>query len=456
MEVLKILERNRSAIVPGLQRMQEALAEIAYLSDQIPTLLIGGTNGKGTTAGILWRLLALSGARCGLYTSPHVLNFSERIQCSHHPLSLAELESELLELKAILKPSTYDGLTFFELTTLLALFVFKRQACDFIILEIGLGGRLDACNAIEPLASCIVSIDFDHQEWLGHSLAEITYEKLGIARPDKALFWADRGLRPEIEKTLLNFKTNCNFVLHRMGQEFDYKAYEASLKLPNLAPLHYKFPNWLEKRAPILKDNFVLASAVFYWLLHQNVANILCKEFKPELLALQTIAKFDTPSGPWPFSFLGRMQNMQVFEKNKTWNFYLDVCHNIASVQQFICTLESMGLVTRRFKKIPGLVSILRDKDLEPMLELLHEVFDPFMIFKIDHERSIRDEQLTHHKDLFVYDNFQHLWSMNADSLPSPIAVCGSFYAVGTLIDYFKAFPKDFSGQSTLLVPSSS
>lgn len=451
MEILKILERSRSAIHPGLKKMQTALAEIAYAPDHIPTILIGGTNGKGTTAGILWRLLALSGAKCGLYTSPHVLNFSERIQCSHHPLSLAELENELHELKNQLKPSTYDELTFFELTTVLALFVFRKLKCDFIILEIGLGGRLDACNAVEPLASCIVSIDYDHQEWLGHTLEEITYEKLGIARSNKELFWADRGQRSGIEKTLRDAIITRNILLRRMGIDFDYNNQTASIKLPTLDTWNYRLPNWLDRRAPILKNNFVLASAIFYWLVHHPSAKSLCKELEPALLAQKALNQFDSTSGPWPFSFLGRMQNLHVRGNNKSWDFHLDVCHNIASVEQFVRSLEATGLVIRKVKKIPGLVSILRDKDLEAMLALLREVFDPFMIFKLDHERSIRDEQLTHHKDLVVYDNFQHLWSVNATSLPSPIAVCGSFYAVGTVIDYFKAFPEDFSGQSTLL-----
>ena len=453
MELLNLLERSRSTIHPGLERMQAALEELGmHQTTLVPSILIGGTNGKGSTAGCLWRLLALSGVRCGLYTSPHVVHFQERIQISDREITLEYLEEELVQVRSRLSSELYETLSFFELTTLLAFVVFQRNDCELMILEVGLGGRWDATNLVEPLASIVVSIDFDHQEWLGTSLASIAREKLGIARKDKVLFWGDQVHRAELQTVLSEARAACPFLLYTADTIFGVHEAKAFVRLPSCVPWHYEFPTWLDGRASIFKHNFALAAAVYYWLLHEDFFAHRIASSQRQTFAAATLAKFDLELSPWPFSFLGRMQKLQVLgSKTKTWDFYLDVCHNIASVQEFVRTLEAKGLAVRNRKKIAGFVSILRDKDIDPMLTLLREVLDPFVLFKIDHKRSITEDRLAQYdKDLVIYDDFAELWKVYADCVSSPVVICGSFYAVGRVIDYFKAYPQAFFGQSTL------
>ncbi len=429
-EILKILERSRSFIQPGLDRMHNAMQELGMNSKTLPPcVLIGGTNGKGSTSGMLWRMLSLSGMRCGLYNSPHVLSFHERIQCSHHFLPLEFLEKELSELKKQLSPQTYDALSFFELTTLLAFFVFKRQGCEFMVLEVGLGGRWDATNVLDPLVSAVVSIDFDHQEWLGETLQEIAREKLGIARKDKALFWGDLLYEKELESTLQEALLETSFLLFKAGKDFPSGVEKPLVDL-------------FEGRAEILKSNFALAYAIYSWLYSKF-------SFENLKVPAEILMEFGSSKGPWPLSFLGRMQKLRVEGRSRTWEFYLDVCHNVASVRECVRTLKSLNV--HNGKPLTGFVSILRDKEISPMIELLHEILNPIMVFKIDHERSISREQVTSQSSqLTLYESFEELWKDCADAVSSPVLICGSFYAVGKVIDYFRAYPKTFSGQSQL------
>lgn len=451
-EILRILERTRSTIIPGLDRMKQAMLELGMTEQSLPpAIVIGGTNGKGSTSGILWRLLSLRGLRCGLYTSPHVISFHERIQSSHKHFTLEYLNQELEALRSQLSLALYEALTFFEITTLLALYVFQRNECELIILEVGLGGRWDACNAVDAKASAIVSIDFDHQEWLGNTLQEIAGEKLGIARRGRPLFWGDLLYSQDLQGTLDQAQKQLAFELYKVGESFawDEEEGKAWVRMDVQERFEYSMPHILNTRAEVFKNNFALAFSLYVWVLKKipfagrSVENIDAQVFQDDL------HRFSADIPPWPFSFLGRMQRMQVKAHTKTWDFYLDVCHNVASVRECVRTLQSAGLLASG-KKLAGFVSILRDKDLEPMLDVLNEVFDPFAVFKIEHERSITEERLNGYKDLTLYDKFADVWEEFADRISSPVVICGSFYAVGKVIEYFGAYPRTYTGQSVL------
>jgi len=145
---------------------------------------VAGTNGKGSTCAMLESIYRAAGLRVGLYTSPHLVSFRERIQVNRKPIST----SEVVELVEWLKPvlvefGPAEQPTFFEAVTVMALRYFAEQECDVVIWETGLGGRLDATNIVTPLASVITNIQFDHQRWLGDTLAKIAAEKAGIIKP---------------------------------------------------------------------------------------------------------------------------------------------------------------------------------------------------------------------------------------------------------------------------------
>ena len=166
---------------PGLDSTRRLAAAVGNPQDRLRFIHVAGTNGKGSTCAFLESMYRVAGFRTGLYTSPHLVRFGERIQVGRHPLpeeTLARLVSELRQqMPADLTP------TFFEFTTVVALMAFAEAAVDVVLWETGLGGRLDATNIVTPLASVITSIGLDHMQVLGGTVGEIAAEKAGIIKP---------------------------------------------------------------------------------------------------------------------------------------------------------------------------------------------------------------------------------------------------------------------------------
>ena len=194
----------------GLDTIRRLLALIGDPQDALPTVHVGGTNGKGSTAAMLGAILQEGGYRTGLYTSPHLLSFTERIRVDGLPIDEAEVTSLVGELERLCaahfapapipEPDARQlpHPTFFELTTAMAFLHFVRQQAEVAVIEVGLGGRFDATNVILPRAAVITNIALDHQEYLGESLAEIGREKAGIVKPGVPLVTAADGEALEV------------------------------------------------------------------------------------------------------------------------------------------------------------------------------------------------------------------------------------------------------------------
>src|SRR2546423_3729898 len=161
------------------------LAELAGNPQQrLRFIHVAGTNGKGSTCAMLESIYRAAGLKTGLFTSPHLISFCERIQVNREPVSEADVVRLLSELQRLLQsfpPEAHP--TFFEVITIMALNYFAERKCDLVIWETGLGGRLDATNIVTPLASVITNIQYDHEKWLGSTLGSIAAEKAGIIKP---------------------------------------------------------------------------------------------------------------------------------------------------------------------------------------------------------------------------------------------------------------------------------
>ena len=169
-----------SAVDWGLDRMRAALAEVGSPHRRYPSLHVGGTNGKGSVVATWESVLRLDGRRTGLYTSPHLCSFSERIRVDGAPVG----RQLLLETAERLQPLARElSMPMFEAATLLALVVFAQEGVDAACIEVGLGGRFDATNVIEPEVVAITNVSLDHQEFLGATVEEIAREKAGIVKP---------------------------------------------------------------------------------------------------------------------------------------------------------------------------------------------------------------------------------------------------------------------------------
>jgi dihydrofolate synthase/folylpolyglutamate synthase len=190
MDPLAWLYARQSAVTLGLERIRALLARLGQPEEAYPAVLVGGTNGKGSVARALAAILEEAGLRVGLYTSPHLARFSERVQVQGIPIP----EEKLLALLEEVRPHAEAlGASFFEVATALALLHFAREGVELAVLEVGLGGRLDATNAAEPVLSVVTNIGHDHLEVLGPTLKDVAQEKAGIFRKGVPALTAARG-----------------------------------------------------------------------------------------------------------------------------------------------------------------------------------------------------------------------------------------------------------------------
>lgn len=181
----RLFHRNLHVIKLDLEPMRALMALLGDPQDQLLCVHVAGTNGKGSVCAMLAAMLRAQGYRTGLYTSPHLVRFNERIQINGEPVAddrLRVLIDEIEQAATQLKASGQRDVTFFEFTTALAMLYFAREKVDIVVLETGMGGRLDATNIVVPALSVITSIGFDHMAYLGDTLAKIAAEKAGIIK----------------------------------------------------------------------------------------------------------------------------------------------------------------------------------------------------------------------------------------------------------------------------------
>jgi dihydrofolate synthase/folylpolyglutamate synthase len=187
-----------------LERMRAVLARRGHPERAWPALHVAGTNGKGSTAAMLEAVLRAAGHRTGLYTSPHLVDFTERIRIDGRTIPRETVVALVAELRAELVAAGVD-LTHFELATLLAFEWFRRVGIDVGVIEVGLGGRLDATNVVRPIATAITSIARDHEEYLGREIGAIAAEKAGIVKPGVPLVVG--RLAPEADGVIADVAT---------------------------------------------------------------------------------------------------------------------------------------------------------------------------------------------------------------------------------------------------------
>lgn len=295
-----------------------------------PVVAVAGTNGKGSTVAALEALALNNGLRPACYTSPHLISFTERIRVAGSAVSESELV-EALELVACARAGT--ALTFFEHTTLACFVLFVRSCPDLVILEVGLGGRLDAVNILDADVAVLTSIDLDHEDFLGDNRSAIAREKLGIARPEKPLVIGEQDY-PEgfIEAVAA---TSCRPLW--LGKEFNCVGDDSVW--------HYRaFGEEIRdiRRGSLLPVNLALAVTAYRQLgLPFSDANCA------DLLAAVTAT--------------GRQQR----SRYKGRDILLDVAHNPASCQQLAAALQ------RQDRPAVAVVSAFADKDFAAMVEPL-------------------------------------------------------------------------------------
>jgi dihydrofolate synthase / folylpolyglutamate synthase len=224
------------AIDLGLDRLRQVLERLGWRQPTVPVITVAGTNGKGSVSAYCAAVMSAAGYRVGTFTSPHLRDYRERIRIHDAQVSAEELVSAFERIEAA---RGTIGLTFFEFNTLAALLVFEAAQLDAWVLEIGMGGRLDAVNVVDPDVAVVVSIGFDHQEYLGATLEAIGREKAGIFRHARPAVLGSREMPAVIE----DIAREVGAPLKRLGAEYTYTVQDpiwhfrgSRWNLPDLPP----------------------------------------------------------------------------------------------------------------------------------------------------------------------------------------------------------------------------
>lgn len=245
---------NRFGIRPGLDRINAVLADLGHPEQGLPTLVVAGTNGKGSTTRVLARLLQASGHRVATYTSPHLLQVYERILIDDHPLPPAVFADYVDRMRPL---ADRHGASWFEVLTAMAVAVARDAGVDFLCCEAGLGGRLDASNALPSRATLLTSVGLDHQAILGATRQAIAAEKLGLLKKGVPLFCGvAEDLRAQVFEAAVTSGSPCHFLDEVARWEDEAGAGGGTWQL---ALRDRVFAGLPDPGAPVLRRNVALA-----------------------------------------------------------------------------------------------------------------------------------------------------------------------------------------------------
>lgn len=421
-ELAALYAKRPQVIKPGLERIRSALSHLPGLGSHAPIVIVGGTNGKGTTAGFLAQLHAAAGRKTGLFTSPHLEHFSERFWVSGATISDLDLVMALERLRARLPTALYEELSFFEVNTLLAMQVFAEAGTDITILEVGLGGRWDSTNVFDPVLSVITSIGMDHQEFLGDTIALIAAEKAGIMRANRVCLWAGCG-QPDADAVMAAEASARGAILQRAGSEFGLAGDGTFFATAGGERVKADLPSEFNALPTYLRANFITALAAFY---HWERA------VDPAVVSLVLTGGLERPP-----SLRGRFEFLQLARRIGPFNMLLlDACHNPHGAAAFVAALSEFQQRQNMSAPLPAVVSILKDKDHGAILDELRQACGPVVLFSNRSERSwLRDDVAARHRDLPFCDDFStavHL--VGERSIEQPLVVCGSVHLIGEVL----------------------
>ena len=344
--VNKLFPRLTGGIRWGLERTRELLATIGNPHEQLRSVHVAGTNGKGSVSATIASVMRATGLETGLYTSPHLCSFRERIRINGAPIS----EQELLEAaRPLIAAFDRTGASFFEATTVLAFSALARQQVDAAVIEVGLGGRLDATNVITPELSVITNIALDHADYLGNTLTGIAAEKAGIIKPGVPVLTAETN--PDVIAVFQERADAVNAPLQLLG---DFESVEVGTRGSRL---RIGTNSWgtLEVFTPLAGRHQARNAA-----LAVAAADHVARRFG----ITRTAVEKGVATVSWP----GRFQI--VAGRDHNWVF--DVAHNEAGAAALADTFRELDLP----RPVSLLVGILGDKDWSRMLPRLFALAD--------------------------------------------------------------------------------
>jgi dihydrofolate synthase/folylpolyglutamate synthase len=408
-EWLAYLEALHPATIDlGLERVA-AVRDRLGLRPQFPIITVGGTNGKGSTCAMLESCLRCAGYRTGLYTSPHLLRYNERVSITGQA---ADDRSLVSAFQSVEQARGDCSLTYFEFGTLAALLMFIEARVEVAVLEVGLGGRLDAVNAFEPSCAIITSVDLDHQNYLGATREQIGREKAGILRANVPAVVAE----PEPPASLLQYAQGIGAQLYLIDRDFGYRAGE----------VQWEFWDWRGARAalplPALRGAYQLSNAAAALAGLAAVRERLPVEMgaiRRGLIQVELPARFQV--------LPGRPQVV------------LDVAHNPHAAVRLA---QNLRLLEGRGRRL-AVFAMLKDKDIEGVITAVRDAIDEWSIAPLSGPRGADIQTLQNAfqraavtQPVTAFVDVQRAFSAAVgQALPDDkIVVFGSFYTVAAAL----------------------
>jgi dihydrofolate synthase/folylpolyglutamate synthase len=390
----------------GLDRVQSVLDRL-LLGVPANVLLIAGTNGKGSCVAMTQALLSAAGYRVGAYTSPHVIRYNERIAVDGVPASDEQIIAAFEQVEA----ARHDvPLTYFEYGTLAAMVVFKTADLDVWVLEVGMGGRLDATNVIDPSASLITNVSLDHCAWLGEDIEAIAMEKAGVMREGTPTVFGSR----DVPRSLRQHAESIGAELLLVGRDFDFKRgadgdWSWTGRETNRDSL----------KVPGLQGDFQLGNAAGVLALIEaaGLDKALDRPLLNRVLPDLTLT--------------GRLQALEVADAD----WLLDVAHNPAAATVLADTLAATSVTGNTW----AIIGLLDDKDAEGIAAPLNGQVDHWIAVTADNPRAVPAEELARRianvcgrpcRIADSLDDAMHYARRGATG-NDRILVTGSFYLVG-------------------------
>jgi len=392
----------------GLERVSRVLGRTGWRPPRVPVITVGGTNGKGSCVALLDAMLRAGGWRVGTFTSPHLLDYRERIRIDGGKASAASLVAAFERIADALGP---DTLTFFEFNTLAALLVFETAGPDALVLEVGLGGRLDAVNLVDPTVAVIVSVGLDHMEWLGPDVESIGREKAGILRPGSpAVFGA-----PQPPASICARAREIGVPLLVRGTDFDGCAADAGC-------WNYLVEGRVERASlpvPALPGPVQVANAA---------TALAALDALSDRLPLSRAA---IDAGLRSVRLAGRFQRVS---DPRGFEWILDVAHNPAAAATLADNLRALPVAGRTL----AVCGMLGDKDVTGVIGALRDSIDEWLAASSEGPRAIDAAELVR-RALSAGVTLQPAGTVpeamnRAASLARPgdrVVVFGSFHTVG-------------------------
>lgn len=407
-----LLHIHTQEIDLGLERIRVVAERLGLLQPESFVITVAGTNGKGSTVAMLHSTFLAAGYKVGSYTSPHIHQFNERIKIGNRLAS----DQEIIDAFCAIDDAREDiTLTFFEFGTLAGLYLFAQEKLNFVILEVGLGGRLDAVNIIDANAAIITAIDVDHIDWLGDDRGQIALEKAGVLRKEQLAICSD----PTVPETLKKYAKT-------LGTKIDYLASDFTYSTPQggccdaVWQLEYHNDSLLLP-LPALKGDFQV----------QNASGVVALMLKMKAEGLVDLAMSDIEKGLLLAVNPGRLQWVNVNDQAKQVLF--DVAHNPQSAGVLADYLSANEL-----SNLPCVFSVLADKDASEMIQVLKPHVSVWLIFTLSNPRAQKSENIENlllncgvaaDRIVVLPDSLSAVKQL-LDSAQEIVLCCGSFFTV--------------------------